>query len=396
MIAAIKHFFATWQNYQTFKALGRKNAPLVVYSEGAGDWPHLGPILTDYLNRGGRYVYCSSDPKDPGLQLKHERVKTFYIGNGTVRTIFFKALDCDVLFTTLPDLEVYELKKSPFNVTYVYAYHSINSTHTVYRESAFEHYDVILCVGPHHVSELRKEEALKGLKPRELLEHGSVKLDTLRAEHASKRSAGAEAKTDKPLALLAPSWGECSIAEDRALLEGVIDRVCQAGWVCRLRLHPMTTRRLPQLPADLRRRFAREREAGLFEVETEMNDNRSLQNAQVLISDWSGVATEFAFALGKPVLFIDTPPKINNPKWERFGMPGLEDTIRAEIGVVVKPSGLEAIGDGLRRLAAERDRQSARIEDAGRRWIFNLGHAAERGAEHLERIVREKSTGTPS
>ena len=33
-----------------------------------------------------------------------------------------------------------------------------------------------------------------------------------------------------------------------------------------------------------------------------------------MVSDWSGVAMEFAFGLERPVLFIDVPRKTNNPE----------------------------------------------------------------------------------
>ena len=39
---------------------------------------------------------------------------------------------------------------------------------------------------------------------------------------------------------------------------------------------------------------------------------KSFDKADLMISDWSGVAFEFAFGLEKPVIFIDLPKKINN------------------------------------------------------------------------------------
>ena len=44
-----------------------------------------------------------------------------------------------------------------------------------------------------------------------------------------------------------------------------------------------------------------------------------------MISDWSGVAIEYAFAFEKPVLFIDTPQKINNPDCYQIDIVPLED-----------------------------------------------------------------------
>lgn len=391
-LARFRASMRAWNDYHRFRLLDPQRTPLVVYSEGSGDWPHLGPILTQLLERGTGFAYCTSDQHDPGLLLRDPRVSVFYVGMGTIRTVFFRELVCQVLLTTLPDLDVFALKRSPRVGTYVYAFHSINSIHTVYRPRAFEKYDVLLCVGPHHVEELRREEELKGLPPRRLLEHGSVKLDAVASGHEQLSEEVSPGHATR-LALVAPSWGEGSIAEDRDLLDRVILGVCAASWNCRLRLHPMTVRRLPGLAGDLRRRHAGLRELGRFEVETDMNDDDAFRDACVMISDWSGAATEFAFARGRPVLFIDTPRKIHNPGWREFGLPGLEERIRSEIGIVVAPSMVSSIGSALRALDEDAPSHARRIAEVRRRWIFNVGCAAEAGAEHLNSLLAEGKAG---
>lgn len=394
-LARIRASFRAWNDYQRFRLLGPQRTPLVVYSEGSGDWPHLGPILEQLLDRGTGFAYCTSDQRDPGLLLKDPRVSAFYVGMGTIRAVFFRELACRILLTTLPDLDVFALKRSPRVGTYVYAFHSINSTHTVYRPRAFENYDVLLCVGPHHIEELRREEELKGLPPRRLLEHGSVKLDAVASEYEQlgERIPPAHATH---LALVAPSWGEGTIAEDRDLLDRVIRGVCASSWTCRLRLHPMTVRRKPRLAADLLHCYSGLRKLGRFEVETDMNDNSSLRDACVMISDWSGAATEFAFARGRPVLFLDTPRKIHNPGWREFGFPGLEERIRSDIGMVVAPSEVSSIGSALRALDDDAPRYAQRFDEVRRRWIFNVGSAANAGAEHLLSLLAKGEAGAGS
>ena len=383
----VRKSWRAWTDYQRFRMSGADASGLVVYSEGSGDWPHVGPVLDQLLRHGTGYAYCTSDECDPGLLVRHDAVRGYFVGTGTIRALLFRDLACRVLLTTLPDIGAFELKRSPRVRTLAYLFHSINSTHTVYRERAFEAYDAILCVGPHHVRELRREEELKGLPPRRRREHGSVKRDAIARSWASLRASGPGPDV-RPLALVAPSWGDGSIAEDPDLLGRVVRGVCGASWACRLRLHPMTVRRRPRIVEDLRRTHRALRESGLFEVETDVNDDSSLRAARVMISDWSGAATEFAFALGRPVLFVDTPRKINNPSWRSFGLPGLEDEIRSEIGAVLPPEAVDGIGGVLASLAeGSRDRAS-RIEEARRRWIFNVGCAAEAGAGHVLSLLR--------
>lgn len=388
LLGKVRASLRAYADYERFRLLGPERTPLVVYSEGPGDWPHLGPVVEQLLSSGAPCAYCTSDLRDPGLLLSGPRSAAFYVGAGTLRAVFFRELACRVLLTTLPDLDVFELKRSPRVGTYAYAFHSINSTHTVYRPRAFESFDALLCVGPHHVRELRREEELKGIPPRRLLEHGSVKLDGLATEYESLRRSALPLETPR-LALVAPSWGETSIAEDRDLLDRVIRGIRDASWACRLRLHPMTVRRHPGLVGDLRVAYGEMLRSGLFDVETDMSDNSSLRRARVMVSDWSGAATEFAFALRRPVLFLDTPRKIHNPGWSAFGFPGLEDTIRHEIGLVLEPSEASSVGPVLRALEEDATGFSRRADDARRRWVFNVGSAAQVGAGHVLSLLEE-------
>ena len=50
-----------------------------------------------------------------------------------------------------------------------------------------------------------------------------------------------------------------------------------------------------------------------------------------MVSDWSGVALEFAFGLEKQVVFIDQPLKLNNPEYSRLKSDPLETLLREKI-----------------------------------------------------------------
>jgi hypothetical protein len=391
MFRSIRSFFKTWGELQAYKKLPAQKRTFTVYSEGPQDWPHLGPMLVKFLdlNPNAHICYLSSEEADPGLSFDHPRFLRFFIGSGTTRTIFFKSADTKILLMTLPDLNVFELKKSIFPVHYVYAFHSINSTHIVYRERAFEFFDTLFCVGPHHVKELLQEEKLKSLPPRRLLEHGSMKLDSVLDQY---RDVAEHRPGAVPFVLLAPSWGDCSFAEDVDLAKTLIKTICDQGWRCSLRLHPMTVRRLPKYIPDLARYFAKEINYKLFTIESDMNDNSSLMESDIMVSDWSGAATEYAFALFKPVLFLDTPQKVNNPNWSNFGTKGIEDFIRCEIGAVIKTNEVSSklvplVGE----LISDTETFKQKVLKCREQWIFNLGRSADVGAEHLSKIFEEYS-----
>jgi hypothetical protein len=366
---------------QAFKHLDRAFHDLVLYSEGSGDWPHLGPVV-EYLlrNYDRKMSYLTSDAADPGLRIRDERFRAFEIGSGLVRTILFRSINCGHFVMTLPDLETFHLKRSVHPVHYVYLFHSINSTHTVYRKGAFDAYDTILCVGPHHVDEIRKTEAVYGLKPKELVEHGSVKLDTVLGQFKERPVFS---KTTTREVLIAPSWGGCSLIEQPVGV-ALIDTLLRAGFRTVLRLHPMTVRRFPKLVPDLRAKY---RDEALFRVEEDMNATESWMRSDAMVSDWSGAAIEYSFSLQKPVIYINTTQKISNPEWQRIGAPSFEDQIRFEVGHVVEPSAIATVPGLVEDSCRQSEATRERILAARAKWIFNVGRSSQVAAGYLASLV---------
>jgi YidC/Oxa1 family membrane protein insertase len=361
-----------------FEALEPAFRDLVFYSEGPADWPHLGPVVERLLRDHGRAMtYLSSDPSDPGLAVEHPRLRSFAIGTGSVRTILFARIDCGNFVMTLPDLDQLWLKRSPNRVHYVYLFHSINSTHAAYRKGSFDAYDTILCVGPHHLEEIRRAEERYGLRAKNLVEHGSVKLDTVLAEVASRSAAGGQA--DPTQVLVAPSWGECSLIEQPVGLE-LLETLSDAGYRTVLRLHPMTVRRCPELVSKLASRCANDL---LLNLETDMNAVDSWLRSSVMISDWSGAAIEYAFALQRPVVYVDTAQKEVNPDWREIGVVPFEDGVRSEIGHVVDPSAIHTVPAVIEASLAEPEAARERALTARARWVFNVGSSADVAAAYL-------------
>ena len=63
-----------------------------------------------------------------------------------------------VFIMTMPDLGTFYLKRSVHPVHYVYLFHNMVSSHMTFKPGAFDHFDTIFCVGPHHIDEIRKTE----------------------------------------------------------------------------------------------------------------------------------------------------------------------------------------------------------------------------------------------
>ena len=361
-----------------FESLDPSFREIVFYSEAAGDWPHIGPVVETLMrDHDRRLSHLASDPADPGLAIEDPRVRTFQIGAGTIRTILFARMNCAHFVMTLPDLGQLWLKRSVHPVHYIYLFHSMNSTHAAYRKGAFDAFDTVLCVGPYQVNEIRRTEQVYKLRPKELIEHGSVKLDTVLA--AVGERAATVARGDAREVLIAPSWGDCSLIERPVGME-LIDVLIAAGYRTVVRLHPMTLRRKPDLVARIRSRY---RDQPLFVLEEDMNALESWLRSDVMVSDWSGAATEYAFALGKPVIYIDTPQKTVNAEWQSIGVTPFEDAIRRDIGRIVDPSAVSSVPKAIEQALAQSAKSRETILTARDQWVFNVGSSIRVAAGYL-------------
>ena len=101
---------------------------LVFYSEGQNYWVHLEGLIREILSISSiKICYVSSSSRDPGLRLDHPNYRSFEVGNGFARDWFFSNINAAVMVMTMPDLHQYQVKKSKYDVHYIYVQHSLVS-----------------------------------------------------------------------------------------------------------------------------------------------------------------------------------------------------------------------------------------------------------------------------
>jgi YidC/Oxa1 family membrane protein insertase len=130
-----------------------------------------------------------------------------------------------------------------------------------------------------------------------------------------------------------------------------------------------------------------------------MEESASLMESDILVCDWSAMAIEYSLGLGKPVLFVDVPPRVRNPKYAELGLEPMEMRIRRELGAVLP---LDSLAEAPRRVAellrgaGELRQRTAALREA---WTFNFGRSVEAGAREIARIADERvgagAPGTP-
>ncbi len=363
--------------------LPRDQRRIVFYSEGRNYWVHLEGILTELLKRVEVPIcYLSSSPDDPGLGLEHPALRSFLTDEGWVRNWFFENVDADLVVMTMPDLGNHQIKRSRHPVHYVYVHHSLVSHHMAYRPGAFDCFDTIFCAGPHHVAEMEALKQAAGLGPVNLVEHGYGRLDAILAE----RGAQERRERDGGHVLIAPSWGTQGVIE--TIGDKLVEVLLGAGNQVTLRPHPQTVRLRPDCVKQIEEKFSGH--PG-FVLETDVSTTRSLFESDVMISDWSGAAFDYALGQERPVVFMDVEPKINNPGYREIDLEPFERASRNEVGVVCSPTDLEAIPGKIAHLLAELDHWAERIRSYREQSVFNVGSSAVAGARWLATALEKGS-----
>jgi YidC/Oxa1 family membrane protein insertase len=373
-IADFSRFF--WKTKKAEKAI-------VIYTEHGGYYPSFEGLIEQLtVAHNQSLCYVTSDPNDPIFQILDSRIKTFYLNKLLI--FFMSFVNCKVFIMTLTDLNQYHLKRSANPVHYVYVFHAMVSTHMIYRYGSFDHYDTILCVGPHQKKEICRHEEINGLATKELIEAGYYRLERIYQAY-QKYQQVKHSPSKKATILVAPSWGLQNILESCG--EDLVEILLEAGYKVIVRPHPETLRQKPEVIEFLSSKFGNNSH---FTLETSVAMDDSILRADILICDYSGIALEYAFGTERPVLFLDVPKKIRNQRYKELGIEPLELSIRPEIGVVVSPEKLDTVPQNIAVLLANKEKYQQKLARLRAQIIYAFGHSSQVGAQYILDIVQGK------
>ena len=381
-MSSLRQFFYCWRQYRAFKRLPRASRQIVIYAESGQDWHHFAPVIAEITGRYNKSVcYVSSDPNDAGLTQSDAAILPFCIGNGLFRMMFFQMLEADVMLTQMLDLDNLDLKRSVNPVHYIYMFHSLISTHMADYANSFDHYESILCAGPHQMIEVRKRESLHGLKPKRLFEHGYFRLEQLIAE--GRKAPEIVDRSDIHV-LLAPSWGEQTILNvcGQELVEVLLD----GGFRLTLRPHFQTRRNTPEVLDNI---VASVGDHPRFALVEQMSESDSLYDSHIMITDWSGAGMDYGLGLEKPVLYIDVPPKSRNDTYQELGLEPFESYVRDKIGAILSPQRIAEAPATILSLLDNPGQFSQRIRQLRQESVFNLGSSAAAAARAVVEVADE-------
>ena len=376
-------------DYRRFFKVANKH--LVFYAEGGGYYKYMRPVVEWLLAHSNVTVhYVTNDPKDGVFALAegNARIRAYYIGPVKIIPLFMK-MDADMVVMTTPDLGTYHLKRSYVkkDVEYVYIDHGTTSVHMCYRRNAFDNFDTVMANGPAQVAEYRAMERLYGLREKRVVESGYPLLDTLLAGTGGSVRPG-DAAPRRPRVMIAPSYQRNCIPD--LCFDALVGAVLSANPGCTVvfRPHPQWVRRFPAKMQAVAERYAGR---GDVVMEADFSAPSTMDQADVLITDWSGIAYEYAFKTRRPVVFVNTPMKVINPEWRKVGIEPTDMYFRDEVGVSVSPEDMPAAGRAVSEMLADPGRFAAKIDALLRREFFNPGHAGEVAGKYiLDALIAKK------
>ena len=375
------------EDYRRFFSTAGKY--VVFYSEKSGFWKYFRDIVTQLLEWSNLDIhYVTNDPKDQVFELAktQPRIIPYYIGPQKIITLMMK-IDAEIVVMTTPDLETYHIKRSYVrkDIEYIYTPHDPMSVHMGFREGAMDHFDTVLCAGPQQIEEIRKTEEVYGLPAKKLIPCGYCLLDDMRADWEQR---AAKEKDGKTRILIAPTWNEDNILDSCA--DELIRNLKREGRRITVRPHPEYVKRYGTRLNALRDRWKAE-EGEELAFETDFSSNESLYEADILITDWSGIAYEYSYTTGKPTLFINTKMKVLNPNWEKIGITPLEITLRDQIGRSLNKDELGEADSVIAEMAAHPTEWAERITKVLEQNVFHPGECRKAAAEYILKslIARE-------
>lgn len=372
-------------DYRRFLSGQRKK--LVFYSERNGFYKYYRNIIEEIIRRTNIVVhYITSDPEDEVFALESEQFKPYYIGENRLIVLMMK-LEADIMVMTTPDLENFQLKRSYVkkDIEYIYVPHDVNSANLTFHKDALDHFDTIFVSGIQNKAEIEEREEKYQLSRKNLVEWGSSVIDNMTEAYEEMRRNAPEEGNGKKTILIAPSWQKDNILD--SCIEGLLEELKGEGYRIIVRPHPQYVRHFEGKMDALAKQYA----VDGIEFQKDFSSNKTVYMADVLVTDWSSIAFEYAFSTLKPVLFINTPMKVVNPEYQELQTKPIDLVLRDEVGISLEPGQLEEASQAVHSLLYDNRFSTESLAALRDTYIYNVGSSGVVGARCIiEKLVERQ------
>lgn len=363
------------------------NKHFVIYSERSGFYKYYDALISELKKRAKNMTihYVTSDPDDAIFRLAETdtTIKPYYIGQKKLITLMMR-MDADIVAMTTPDLDNYYIKRSLVrkDVEYIYVPHDMMSVHMGFRKAALDHFDTIFCTGEHVAREVRKTEEVYSLPEKTLVKFGYPLEEKLEKAYEDMDKTP-HAKRE---ILIGPSWQEDNLLD--SCVDTLIEQLmCEENHII-VRPHPEYVKRYPEKIKLLTEKYAGVPDEKLT-FELDFTTNKSTYSSDLLITDWSAIAYEFCFSTKKPVLFVNTKMKMENPEWEKLGLTPAEIYLRDKVGVALEKSELDRTRTVADELMSSGEKYKEKITALLHEHLYSYGTNGAEGAKYILRRLAE-------
>lgn len=369
-------------DYKRFFKYGYKQ--IVFYAERNGFYKYFADVIETILRKTDIEIhYITSDANDEVLKKASDRFHVYYIGENKLIVLMMK-LEADIVVMTTPDLQTYHLKRSLVqdNIEYIYMDHAMGDVNLSYRKHALDHFDTIFVPNDLTIDEIRAQEKLYGLKEKTLVKTGYGLIDNMIAAY---EQAGHVQNNPKEI-LIAPSWQTDNLLD--LCIDKILDKLLGRGYHVTLRPHPQYVRHFGDKLLALQDKY---KESDDFTLQTDFSSNSTVFNADVMLTDWSGIAYEYSFTTLKPTLYINTPMKVMNPDYEEIGITPFDISVRDEVGISVDVDKLDTLDVVVEKLLKDDSFSREAMSKIRDKYLYNIGNSGKAGADYIIKKLIEYS-----
>lgn len=370
------------KDYKRF--LKFENKQLVFYSEKNGFYKYFKDIIEIILKKTDIIIhYITSDPDDEVFRLQSDNFQVYYVGEKKLIVLMMK-MDADMVVMTMPDLQKYHIKRSMIreDIEYVYIDHGIGSLNLMLRKHALDYFDTIFVSNDITYREMEAQEKKYGLKARNIVKYGYCLIDNMIKEYENQPTIHNDIKT----ILIAPSWQEDNLLD--LCIDQILNQLLGKGYHVIVRPHPQYVRHCYEKLMLLKQNYEQCED---FTLQMDFSSNKTVFNADILMTDWSGIAYEYTFTTLKPSLFIDTPMKVMNPDYKEIDVVPFDIEIRNQIGKSVSVDQLNDLNTVVKDLLYGESYQRENMKKLREKYLYNISCSAKVGADYMINRLIEMS-----
>jgi len=268
--------------------------PFVIYNEGKQYWNVFKPVLDEFEKHKTGLLYLTSSQDDPVFDTSWNFIKPEYIGEGNRAFARLNMLRAGVCLMTTPGLDVYQLKRSKMVKHYAHILHAPSDA-TMYRLFGFDYFDSVLLTGDYQAEDIKTLERQRNIPEKKLITVGCSYLDV----YAEKIKNIPSEENHPFTVLVSPSWGPSAILTRYG--EKLLDPLSVSGWRIIIRPHPQSKKSESEMLEHLQARY---KDKSNIEWDFERENIYSLNKADIMISDFSGIIFDYMFLRDKPVLYV--------------------------------------------------------------------------------------------